>query len=111
MLKLTQQQLDRLGELEQLQYVEEVRKLAIAQQPELAADAGLSDRLERAYRDGRDLGLQQGDAMTQFLYLEALTPGFYRQPPIGAWLARPGRSPEQRLADLMSATKTITKGR
>lgn len=110
MLKLNPQQLARLHELEQLQYVEEVRKLVIEQEPELAGDETLSGRMERAYHDGGAMGID-GDAMTQFLYLEALAPGFYREPAVHAWLTRPGRSAEERFVDLLSAAKTITKGR
>ena len=110
MLKLNQQQLARLHELEQLQYVEEVRKLVIERHPELTEDERLSERMERAYRDGDDMGID-GDTMTQFLYLQALAPGFYREPAVHAWLTRPGRTAEERFADVLSATKNITKER
>lgn len=108
MLKLNEQQLARLHELEQLQYVEEVRKLVVEQHPELAEDERLSERMERAYRDGGDMGID-GDTMTQFLYIEALAPGFYREPAVHAWLTKPGRSAEERFADVLCATKNITK--
>ncbi|WP_198362946.1 hypothetical protein [Burkholderia ubonensis] len=37
--------------------------------------------------------------------MEALTPGFYKNPPVATWLNKPGVSGEQRFEMLMQATR------
>ena len=109
MLKLSEAQLAHLDHLEKLQYVDEVRKNVITEHPELADDRTLKTRLEQAYRHAAALGFREGAAITQFLYYEAFTPGFYRQPAINAWLAKPGQSVEQRFADLVVKMRSQLK--
>jgi hypothetical protein len=101
MLQLTEQQLGQLDGLEKMQYVDEVRKAVIADDPSLAMDEGLKPRLE-AVR----LGFTDGPAITQFLYYEAFAPSFYEQPAINAWLTRPGAVVEQRFSDLLQVMKS-----
>lgn len=102
MLKLSEVQLAQLDDLEKLQYVGEVRKNIITEYPELAKDATLKARLERAYRNAVELGFLEGPAITQFLYYEAFAPNFYRQAAINAWLTKPGQHIEQRFYDLIA---------
>ena len=109
MLELTQQQLEYLDELEKQQFVAEVHKDAVREHPELAGDAGLKDRMESAYRCAVSIGLRDGPAITQFLRYEAIAPFFYRAPAIAAWLTKPGQSAEQRLSDLLEATRSRMK--
>lgn len=109
MLKLSEAQLAQLDQLEKLQYVGQVRKNIITEHPELADDRTLKTRLEQAYRHAAALGFREGAAITQFLYYEAFAPGFYRQPAINAWLTKPGRSVEQRFADLVVKMRSQLK--
>lgn len=109
MLKLTEAQLHKLDHLEQLQYIEEVRKSIVAEYPEVAADRTLSMRLEQAHRHAVGLGFTDGTQITQFLYYEAFAPGFYRQTAINTWLTKPGQRVEQRFADLIAQMKSKLK--
>jgi hypothetical protein len=81
---------------------EHIHAHIIAAHPELAADAGLRDRLARAYAYAVELGFTDGDAIARFLHYEASAPGFYRQPAIDAWLRQPGQSVELRFADVLT---------
>jgi len=74
--------------------------------PELAHDASLPDRLERAYAHAVVLGFTDGDAIHRFLRYEATAPNFYHQPAIDAWLRRPGQPVEQRFADVLTRVKS-----
>ena len=74
--------------------------------PELALDASLPDRLERAYAHAVVLGFTDLDAIARFLRYEATAPNFYRQPAIDAWLRRPGQPVEQRFADVLMRVKS-----
>jgi hypothetical protein len=79
-----------------------VREHIIATHPELATDAGLRDRLARAYAYAVELGFTDGDAIARFLRNEASAPNFYRQPAIDAWLRQPGQPVELRFADVLA---------
>ena len=109
MLKLSEAQLTQLDQLEQLQYVDEVRKNIIKEYPELAKDIRLKSRLEQAYKRADALGFKDGSAVTQFLYYEAFAPDFYHQPAINTWLTKPGQSVEQRFADLVAQMRSQLK--
>lgn len=84
----------------------EIRQHIIDIHPELALDASLPDRLERAYAHAVDLGFTDIDAIARFLRYEATAPNFYRQPAIDAWLRRPGQPVEQRFADVLMRVKS-----
>lgn len=109
MLKLSEQQLHQLDELEKQQYVDEVHKTIVAEHPPLAADAELQPRLQMAYREAVSLGFTEGPAITQFLHYEAFAPGFHREPAVRAWLAKPGASAEQRFSDLVQVMRARTR--
>lgn len=84
----------------------EIRQTIIDVRPELAHDASLPDRLERAYAHAVVLGFTDLDAIARFLRYEATAPNFYRQPAIDAWLRRPGQPVEQRFADVLMRVKS-----
>lgn len=109
MLKLSESQMVQLDDLEKRQYIHEVRKKIVSEFPECGSDQGLGVRLEQAYKHAVAIGFLDGEAITQFLYLEAFASGFYRQPAIQAWLAKPGQSREQRFADLNAQLKSRLK--
>ena len=84
----------------------EIRQTIIAIHPELAHDASLPDRLERAYAHAVVLGFTDLEAIARFLRYEATAPNFYRQPAIDSWLRRPGQPVEQRFADVLVRVKS-----
>ena len=84
----------------------EIRQHIIDVHPELAHDASLPDRLERAHAHAVVLGFTDADAIARFLRYEATAPNFYRQPAIDAWLRRPGQPVEQRFADVLMRVKS-----
>jgi hypothetical protein len=84
----------------------QVHQHIIEAHPELASDASLPERLERAYAHAVVLGFTDGDAIDRFLRYEATAPNFYRQPAIDAWLRTPGQPVEQRFADVLTRVKS-----
>jgi len=87
-------------------HLDQIRQHIIDDRPELAHDASLPDRLERAYAHAVVLGFTDSDAIHQFLRYEASAPNFYRQPAIDAWLRRPGQPVEQRFQDVLMRVKS-----
>lgn len=83
-------------------FVEAVRERVVLAAPALGADPTLLERLSKAYGEARRVGLQQEALLVQFLHLEAEVPGFYRQPAMSAWLARPLPSADERFEALLS---------
>jgi hypothetical protein len=83
-----------------------LRQHIIEAHPELASDASLPDRLERAYAHAVVLGFTDFEAIARFLRYEATAPNFYRQPAIDAWLRAPGQPVEQRFADVLARVKS-----
>lgn len=110
MMKLSSDQVMRLDALEKQQFVEEVRKAAVSEEPALRSDRGLSKRLQLAYRQAVALGLVSGPAITQFLRHEVIAPGFYQHRAIRAWLKKPGQNVERRFADLLQNVKSKLRG-
>lgn len=102
MLELTEAQLQQMRQHEHAGFVGRVRAELLAKFPELASDESLQQRLSTAHDRALSLGLESGQARTQFLYQEAFTPGFSEQPAVTAWINRPGASPEQRWRDFMA---------
>jgi hypothetical protein len=83
-----------------------IRQHVLDTHPELAGDASLPERLERAYAHAVVLGFTDSGAIAQFLRYEASAPNFYRQPAIDGWLRTPGQPVEQRFADVMARVKS-----
>ncbi|OAJ64097.1 hypothetical protein A6V37_00945 [Paraburkholderia ginsengiterrae] len=73
--------------------------------PHFSDDPTLLDRLVRAYQDAKHMGFAQGEALDEFLYVEADVPEFYRKPAIAAWLAKPGRPIEERFEDVLAVAR------
>lgn len=105
MLELTEAQLQQMRQHEHAGFVGRVHAELLTNFPELASDPSLQQRLSVAHDRALALGLDSGQARTQFLYQEAFTPGFSEQPAVTAWLRRPGASPEQRWHDFMALAK------
>jgi hypothetical protein len=83
-----------------------IRQHIIEAHPELAGDATLAERLERAYAYAMVVGFTDSDAVARFLRYEATAPNFYRQPAIDAWLRAPGQPVEQRFAEVLTRVKS-----
>jgi len=73
--------------------------------PALADDPTLRDRLNAAYARTKELGFTYDRQIVQFLYLEAIAPGFYTKPGIAAWLGKTGMPPEQRFDMAMDVAR------
>ncbi|WP_321868092.1 hypothetical protein [Paraburkholderia tropica] len=101
MLELSAQQVAALAQLDARGYVEGVRQDLVKENPELANDATLPDRLWRAYVAARQLGVSTDENVAAFLRLEAFSPGFYEKPAARNWLTRPGRSADSRFHDYL----------
>jgi hypothetical protein len=82
-----------------------VRRQVVLAHPELERDDGLLNRLQGAYAYCTQIGFTDGPAITQFLFYEAVAPGFYRDPAVGAWLTRPPATPELRFSDFIAVAK------
>ena len=105
MLELTDAQWAALCASDERNFVATIRDDIILDDPTLANDPTLLDRLVAAYKEAKTLGFQQDKELGEFLQMEAEIPGFYRVKPIASWLRKPGRPVEDRFDDLMAVTK------
>ncbi|VFR31788.1 Conserved domain protein [plant metagenome] len=99
-LEFTSQQLAGLGEIDAEIFVLGVQQDLLSEYPGLP-QAGLTARLSASLKAARGLGIAANANLVDFLKTEALVPGFYTQPGFGAWMAKPGRPPDQRFHDYM----------
>ena len=88
-----------------------IRKDIVRIDPALAGDSTLQERLERARQWAQKAGLRDGQAMTEFLYLEADNPGFYLKPAIALWLRKSGAPAEERFETLLNGVRHEQKYR
>lgn len=101
MLELTIEQVAALAEVDARGFVERVRLDFIKDDPRLADDPALSSRLWRAFKAARGFGIHEDENLVAFLRTEAYAPGFYDEPAPRAWMARPGRSADERFHDYL----------
>jgi hypothetical protein len=99
MLELTKKQVAALAELGAKRFVDRVRQDLTQGNPHLYGDASLASRLWIAFQAARDLGIQKDRNLVAFLRIEAYSPHFYSQPAPRTWLARAGRSGDERFED------------
>jgi hypothetical protein len=100
-LELSEQQVAALAQIDARGYVERVRADLVKENPTLANDSTLSERLWHAYVEARKLGISTDENIAAFLRLEAFSPGFYDKPATHNWLTRPGRSVDSRFHDYL----------
>jgi len=105
MLELTDAQWAALCASDERNFVATIRDDIILDDPTLANDPTLLDRLVAAYKDAKGLGFQQDKELGEFLEMEARGPGFYKTPAIAAWLRKPGAPVEDRFDDMVSVAK------
>jgi len=105
MLKLREEQLRHLEQLEGNDFLVQVRDAIVQDIPSLK-DEPLLSRLQAANDHAGELGLSEQAALTQFLYTEAIAPDFYLDPQVDTWLRKPGQPVEQRLNDLLATMQT-----
>ncbi|WP_062085416.1 hypothetical protein [Caballeronia udeis] len=101
MLDLTPDQVAALADIDAKGFVERVRQDLVKDDPKLAADPALAERLRRALRAARALGITEDTNLVAFLRVEAYAPGFYEKPATRTWLMRPGRSADERFHDYL----------
>jgi hypothetical protein len=89
-MKLTEEQWALLKVHEDHNYVAVVRGDIVRDYPELANDPTLRDRLNAAFARTKELGFTHDAPIVDFLYMEAIEPGFYKVPSVAAWLNKPG---------------------
>ncbi|MBO1014426.1 hypothetical protein IPU70_12765 [Achromobacter sp. SD115] len=103
-LELTPQQVAGLCAIDAKGFVQGVMRDILRDYPGLA-EAGLSARLATALSQARALGIDEDANLVEFLWTEALVPGFYKQPGFLAWIRKPGRPADQRFHDYMQVMK------
>lgn len=101
MLELTAEQVAGLAEIDARGFVARVREDLVREDPKLGDDRTLPERLWRAFKAARELGIRDDDNLVAFLRIEAYAPGFYDKPATRAWLTRPGRSADERFHDYL----------
>ncbi|TDV25358.1 hypothetical protein C7405_12330 [Paraburkholderia caballeronis] len=77
----------------------------------VAHDLQLSARLDTAYAEARKIGFTDDRHIVKFMYLEAVAPGFYRNPGVAAWLGRKGVPPEQRFDMMIDVSRARLRER
>ncbi|KWN80622.1 hypothetical protein WM24_23995 [Burkholderia ubonensis] len=105
MLQLSEQQWAELQAADEHNFVAVVRDDIVRDDPTLADDPTLLERLNAAYARTKELGFTHDGPIVEFLELEARAPGFYRIPPIAAWLDKPGVPGEQRFEMLLAVMR------
>lgn len=101
MLELTTEQVAALADIDAKGFVKGVREDLVKDDPKLAEDPTLAERLWRAYKAARELGIREDGNLVAFLRVEAYAPSFYNKPATRAWLTRPGRSADERFHDYL----------
>jgi hypothetical protein len=85
-------------------FIATVRDSIVSADPRFDDDPTLLDRLASAHSAAKRLGLTD-DALSKFLYLEMVVPGFYCQPVISNWLQKPGVPVDDRFNDLLDVLR------
>lgn len=101
MLELNAEQVAGLAEIDARGFVARVREDLVRDDPKLGEDRTLPERLWRAFKAARELGIRDDDNLVAFLRIEAYAPEFYDKPATRAWLMRPGRSADERFHDYL----------
>jgi len=109
MLELTESQWAALCASDERNYVATLREDLVLNDPKLANDPTLLDRLVAAYQEAKSLGFRQDKDLAEFLDMEAHGPGFYKTPAIAAWLRKPGAPVEDRFDDMVSVAKKVAR--
>lgn len=63
------------------------------------------ERLNAAFAETKALGFTHDAPIVDFLYMDAIEPGFYKVPPVAAWLNKPGVPAEQRFEMLQQVAQ------
>jgi hypothetical protein len=103
MLKLTEQQSATLCIVDEHNFVAGVRENLVRLHPKLQDDPKLLERLLKAYRWAKRLGIQRDETLVAFLCLDAEAPEFYRRANVARWLANPVGTPYDKFESLLSA--------
>ncbi len=101
MLKLTAQQSATLSIVDEHNFVAGAREDLVRAHPNLENDPKLLERLLKAYRCAKRLGMQRDETLVAFLSLEAEAPEFYRRANVARWLAKPVGTPDERFESLL----------
>ena len=105
MLELTEQQWRALCAVDEHNFVATIRDDIVRSTPRLADDRTLLERLVKAFRDAKRIGIRQDKTLIEFLYFEAEAPGFYFNPPIANWMSKPVGTADERFEDLVAVLR------
>ncbi|WP_321788593.1 hypothetical protein [Paraburkholderia sp. J94] len=111
MLELTEMEWAALQAADERTFVSVVRNDIVRVEPALVDDPNLLDRLHVAYGRAKQLGFVHDKAIVEFLYLDASVPGFYQNPSIAGWLAKPGTTGEERFEMFLSVLRAKVRDR
>lgn len=107
MLNLTKQQSAALSTVDEHNYVATVREALLRVHPDLDNDPTLLQRLLKAYRYAKGLGIQREQTFIRFLSLEAEAPGFHQRPNVSKWLAKSAGTPDDRFEKLLLSLRDL----
>jgi len=111
MLELSKNQLVKLNELEQREFVRRVLDDLVIRFSQFASEPALFERLQNAHEAAIAFGIHDGDHRVQFMHEEAWRPNFYKHDSIRAWFTKKGRhSPDQRWKDFQAVLNYWTRG-
>lgn len=112
MLTFSAAQWQAIRDDETHRFVAAVADQLLASRPELRDQRpALLERLKAMHRLASEVGLQSTPDVIRLLHLAADASSLHRDPALKAWLTRPGRSPEQRLADVLAVVDWKLKGK
>jgi hypothetical protein len=110
-MEFTKEQWSLLRVYEDRNYVAVVHGDIVRQYPALDDDPTLRERLYAAFARTKELEFNHERQIVRFLYLEAITPGFYRKPGVAAWLEKKGATPEERFDMMMDVSRARLRAR
>ena len=111
MLEFNEYEWEGLQKNDERNYVDAVRGDLVGDDPTLADDATLAERLMEAWERAKELGLEDERNIVQFLQIEAYAPQFWRNVAVNAWLRSVGATPDERFEALRAVTASKLRER
>ncbi len=113
MLTLSEAQWRELQASDSRQFVATVCQQFLAERPdrvEVPGSKAVLDHMQAVYDYAARAGFTSNPHVVRLMYLAADAPGIHDDPPIDAYLRKPGATPEQRLDDLLAVMDHKLKG-
>lgn len=112
MLKITEEQFQKLQARDADNFVAAVADEFLADRPDLQAQPGRAEiiaRMRAAYDNGLTLGFTETPALIYMMYMSADYPGIFERPGTQQYLSKPGATPEQRLNDMKDVLRYFAR--